>query len=157
MLHCSDAAPCDVSVSNLKLEGAPGCTGASAATTDVYTVARGALALPMGLFKVLAFKKIRKACGLDRCELLYTGAAPLSAATADYLKSVDMPLLEVFGMSESCGAIAVSGPLDGARPRGACGRPRADVKLRSRARRDAAVESTRRASTLREHAARAGL
>ena len=86
-------------------------------------VARGALALPMGLFKVLAFKKIRKACGLDRCELLYTGAAPLSAATADYLKSVDMPLLEVFGMSESCGAIAVSGPLDGARPRGACGRP----------------------------------
>ena len=70
----------------------------------------------MGLFKVLAFTKIRKACGLDRCELLYTGAAPLSAATADYLKSVDMPLLEVFGMSESCGAIAVSGPLDGARP-----------------------------------------
>mmetsp|Transcript_35412 Transcript_35412/g.119895 ORF Transcript_35412/g.119895 Transcript_35412/m.119895 type:complete len:669 (-) Transcript_35412:69-2075(-) len=86
-------------------------------------VARGALALPMGLFKVLAFKKIRKACGLDRCELLYTGAAPLSAATADYLKSVDMPLLEVFGMSESCGAIAVSGPLDGARPAGSCGRP----------------------------------
>ncbi|KAH8098586.1 decanoate-CoA ligase [Aureococcus anophagefferens] len=71
-------------------------------------VARGALALPMGLFKVLAFKKIRKACGLDRCELLYTGAAPLSAATADYLKSVDMPLLEVFGMSESCGAIAIA-------------------------------------------------
>jgi len=26
MLHCSDAAPCDVSVSNLKLEGAPGCS-----------------------------------------------------------------------------------------------------------------------------------
>ena len=39
----------------------------------------------------------------------------------------------------------------------ACGRPRTDVKLRSRARRDAAVERTRRASTLREHAARAGL
>ena len=28
----------------MALEGAPGCTGASAATTDVYTVARGALA-----------------------------------------------------------------------------------------------------------------
>lgn len=26
MLHCSDAAPCDVSVSNLQLEGAPGCS-----------------------------------------------------------------------------------------------------------------------------------
>jgi|MDSY01.1.fsa_nt_gb long-subunit acyl-CoA synthetase (AMP-forming) len=32
-----------------------------------------------------------------------------------------MPLLEVFGMSESCGAIAVSGPNDLARPLDACG------------------------------------
>ena len=34
-------------------------------------VARVALALPMGFFKALAFKKVRKACGLDRCALLY--------------------------------------------------------------------------------------
>jgi long-chain-fatty-acid--CoA ligase ACSBG len=81
------------------------------------------LAAPFGLFKVLAYKKVRKACGLDKCTLLYTGAAPLSEATQRYLRSLDMPLLEVFGMSESCGAIAVCGPLDGARPVGACGRP----------------------------------
>jgi long-subunit acyl-CoA synthetase (AMP-forming) len=55
--------------------------------------------------------------------LLYTGAAPLSEDTLNYLKSLDMPLLEVFGMSESCGAIAVCGPHDGDRPLGACGRP----------------------------------
>ena len=94
-------------------------------------VLRIALALPFGLFKVLAYKKVRKACGLDKCTLLYTGAAPLSEATQRYLRSLDMPLLEVFGMSESCGAIAVCGPLDGARPVGACGRPlpRGEVEI----------------------------
>ena len=86
-------------------------------------ILRIALAVPFGLFKILAYKKVRKACGLDKCTLLYTGAAPLSDATQRYLRSLDMPLLEVFGMSESCGAIAVCGPLDGARPVGSCGRP----------------------------------
>ena len=86
--------------------------------------------MPFGLFKILAYKKVRKACGLDKCTLLYTGAAPLSEATQRYLRSLDMPLLEVFGMSESCGAIAVCGPLDGARPVGACGRPpRGEIEI----------------------------
>lgn len=80
------------------------------------------LALPFGLFKGLAYRKVRKGCGLDRCKLLYTGAAPISAEVLDYLRSLDMPLLEVFGMSESNGAIAVCGPNDGSRPIGACGR-----------------------------------
>lgn len=80
------------------------------------------LAIPFGFFKILAFKKVRRGCGLDKCKLLYTGAAPLSAETMNYLRSVDMPLLEVFGMSESTGAIAVCGPNDVLRPIGACGR-----------------------------------
>ena len=97
-------------------------------TPEIFRVV---LAAPFGLFKILAYKKVRKACGLDRCTLLYTGAAPLSEATQRYLRSLDMPLLEVFGMSESCGAIAVCGPLDGARPVGACGRPlpRGEVEI----------------------------
>lgn len=81
----------------------------------------GLLLLPFSFFKILAYKKVRKACGLDRCRLLFTGAAPLSADTMWYLRSLDMPLLEVFGMSESTGAIAVCGPNDFARPMGACG------------------------------------
>ena len=42
-----------------------------------------------------------------------------------------MPLLEVFGMSESCGAIAVCGPTDTVRPAGACGRalPRGALEI----------------------------
>lgn len=81
----------------------------------------GVLAPFFAASKALVFKKVRAACGLDRCKLLYTGAAPLASATHAYLRSVDMPLLEVFGMSESCGAIAVSGPNDLARPIGSCG------------------------------------
>jgi long-subunit acyl-CoA synthetase (AMP-forming) len=41
--------------------------------------------------------------------------------TVSILKK-DLPLLEVFGMSESTGAIAVCGPNDESRPIGACGR-----------------------------------
>jgi len=80
------------------------------------------LAIPFGFFKILAYRKVRKGCGLDQCKLLYTGAAPLPVDTMNYLRSIDMPLLEVFGMSESTGAIAVCGPKDVLRPIGACGR-----------------------------------
>lgn len=80
------------------------------------------LLVPYRFFQVLAFKKIRRKCGLDKCQLLYTGAAPLPTDTLNYLRSVDMPLLEVFGMSETTGAICVCGPTDAIRPLGACGR-----------------------------------
>ena len=82
----------------------------------------GFLVIPFGFFKILAYRKVRKGCGLDRCRLLFTGAAPLAADTLWYLRSLDMPLLEVFGMSESTGAICVCGPNDFGRPVGACGK-----------------------------------
>ena len=81
------------------------------------------LAVPFGFFKLLAYRRVRRGCGLDRCSLLYTGAAPLPTETINYLRSLDMPLLEVFGMSETAGTIAVCGPHDRNRPLGACGRP----------------------------------
>ena len=92
-------------------------------SNDTPELVRGAfLVVPFGFFKLLAYRKVRKGCGLDRCPLLFTGAAPLSADTMWYLRSLDMPLLEVFGMSESTGAISVCGPNDANRPIGACGR-----------------------------------
>lgn len=39
------------------------------------------LAVPFGLFKTIAFRKVRRRCGLDRCELMYTGAADCSRNT----------------------------------------------------------------------------
>jgi long-subunit acyl-CoA synthetase (AMP-forming) len=82
---------------------------------------RSLLVIPFGFFKALAYRKVRRASGLDRATFLFTGAAPLPMDTVNYLRSLDMPLLEVFGMSESCGAIAVSGPNDTIRPAGSCG------------------------------------
>ena len=78
------------------------CKGTGSIWFDYHTpeVVRAALALPYVIAKTLVFKKVRKGCGLDRCELLYTGAAPLSPDTLNYFRAVGMPLLEVFGMSE---------------------------------------------------------
>lgn len=47
--------------------------------------------------------KIKVALGLDRCVTLICGAAPLAMEVKKYFMSVDMPLLEVYGLSETTG------------------------------------------------------
>lgn len=59
----------------------------------------------------LVFRKVRLSLGLDRCRLCLTAAAPIMRDTLDFFSSLDMPLLEIFGMSESSGqfcALAIS-------------------------------------------------
>ncbi|NXD85919.1 ACBG2 ligase, partial [Halcyon senegalensis] len=56
------------------------------------------------------YKKVRKAMGLDRCTRCYTGAAPIARETLEFFLSLNMPLLEVYGMSESSGPHATSLP-----------------------------------------------
>eukprot|EP00916_Digyalum_oweni_P021327 GHVL01035425.1.p1 GENE.GHVL01035425.1~~GHVL01035425.1.p1 ORF type:complete len:697 (+),score=126.86 GHVL01035425.1:126-2216(+) len=51
----------------------------------------------------LVYSKIRRALGLDRCRLLATATAPLPKATALYFLSLNMPLADVYGMSECTG------------------------------------------------------
>lgn len=51
--------------------------------------------------KKLVFDKVRVALGLDRCRFLVSGAAPITRETLEFFLSLDMPLLEVYGMSES--------------------------------------------------------
>ena len=48
-------------------------------------------------------KKVRVALGLERCEVLLTGAAPIHRDVVEYFMSVNMPVLESYGMSESAG------------------------------------------------------
>ena len=55
------------------------------------------------LAKLLVFKKIKKRLGLQYASKCYTGAAPIMKETLEFFLSLDMPLLELFGMSESCG------------------------------------------------------
>ncbi|XP_077462947.1 long-chain-fatty-acid--CoA ligase ACSBG2 isoform X2 [Stigmatopora argus] len=62
------------------------------------------------LAKKLVFKKVRKALGLDRCHRCYTGAAPITRDTLEFFLSLDIPLYELYGMSESTGPHTISLP-----------------------------------------------
>ncbi|XP_075391789.1 long-chain-fatty-acid--CoA ligase ACSBG2-like isoform X2 [Tenrec ecaudatus] len=61
--------------------------------------------LPMSyrVAKALVFNKVRVALGLDRCRLFISGAAPLTQDTAEFFLSLDIPVFELYGMSESSG------------------------------------------------------
>ncbi|KAJ8356980.1 hypothetical protein SKAU_G00197740 [Synaphobranchus kaupii] len=60
------------------------------------------------LAKKLVFRKVRKALGLDRCIKCYTAAAPITKETLEFFLSLDIPLLELYGMSESSGPHSMS-------------------------------------------------
>ena len=53
----------------------------------------------------ILLKKIQVALGLDRCTRFGSGAAPITKETLDYFASLNMPLLEVYGMSECSGKV----------------------------------------------------
>ncbi len=55
------------------------------------------------LASMFFFKKVREALGLDRCHFPMTGAAPTNEDTLSYFMSVDIPLHEIYGMSETSG------------------------------------------------------
>jgi long-chain-fatty-acid--CoA ligase ACSBG len=58
----------------------------------------------------LVFSKIRQRLGLDRCRMCMTAAAPISRDTLDFFSGFNIPLMEMFGMSESSGPHTVSRP-----------------------------------------------
>eukprot|EP00118_Oscarella_pearsei_P017797 m.178902 g.178902 ORF g.178902 m.178902 type:complete len:705 (+) comp39196_c0_seq8:124-2238(+) len=51
----------------------------------------------------ILLKKIHKVLGLDRCGYRITSAAPLSREAHEFFQSVNLPLCEAYGMSESTG------------------------------------------------------
>ncbi|XP_056270987.1 long-chain-fatty-acid--CoA ligase ACSBG2 [Pseudoliparis swirei] len=72
--------------------------------------AAGRTPLSYQLAKKLVFKKVRKALGLDRCSRCYTGAAPITKNTLEFFLSLDIPVYELYGMSESSGPHTISTP-----------------------------------------------
>lgn len=60
------------------------------------------------LARHLVYKKVRKAIGLDRCTRCFTGAAPISRETLEFFLSLNIPVFELYGMSESSGPHTVS-------------------------------------------------
>lgn len=62
--------------------------------------------------KCLVFNKIRAALGLDRCKMCISAAAPLSSEIKQYFLSLDIPILDVYGMSECSGAHTLNTPVN---------------------------------------------
>lgn len=63
-----------------------------------------------GVANALVFKKVRIALGLDRCNFCFTGAAPIMRETLDFFLSLNIPLLELYGMSECSAPHTISIP-----------------------------------------------
>lgn len=58
--------------------------------------------------KSIVFNKVRVNLGLDRCKTFVTAAAPLSADIKKFFLSLDIPIMDAFGMSEAAGAHTLS-------------------------------------------------
>jgi long-chain-fatty-acid--CoA ligase ACSBG len=55
------------------------------------------------LFEKMIFSQVKTQLGLDQTRFRATAAAPISKEILDFYMSLDMPLLEIYGMSESSG------------------------------------------------------
>ncbi len=63
----------------------------------------GALKLQFMLARWLALDNVRKMIGIHRARRLFTGAAPISPDLIQWYLALGVPMLEVWGMTETCG------------------------------------------------------
>ena len=59
------------------------------------------------LADTLLFSPVLTQLGLDRCRYLFSGAAPISTETLEDLAAYGLHVMELFGMSESTGALCI--------------------------------------------------
>ncbi len=57
------------------------------------------------LARLLALDNIRRILGVHRARFLVTGAAPISPDLVRWYMALGLPMIEVWGMTESCGAV----------------------------------------------------
>lgn len=60
------------------------------------------------LANFIILKRIKQAIGLDQCSFYFYGAAPLKQTSVDYFASLDIPLFNMYGLSETSGSTTVS-------------------------------------------------
>ena len=58
----------------------------------------------------LVFQNVKKALGLDRCKIIINAAAPLQPATDEYFRSLNLRIIDLYGMSEATGPITGNFP-----------------------------------------------
>ncbi len=64
----------------------------------------GLLKLQFHIARLLALNNVRKLIGIHRARFLVTGAAPISPDLVRWYLALGVPMLEVWGMTETCGA-----------------------------------------------------
>jgi len=62
------------------------------------------LKLQFHVARLLALNNVRKLIGIHRARFLVTGAAPISPELVRWYLALGVPMLEVWGMTETCGA-----------------------------------------------------
>ncbi len=67
--------------------------------------------LVYGLSYWLVFRALQNYIGLRRCHIALTGAAPISTGILSFFRTIGIPLVEVYGQTESTG-VATAQPLD---------------------------------------------
>ena len=103
--------------------------GARAARADLNGTSRGrALQLQYRVADALVFSKVRTALGFDQLRLALTGAAAIPVEILEYFKGLGIPLLEIWGMSETIGLGAMT-TADNLKI-GTVGKPVAGVEIR---------------------------
>jgi len=58
----------------------------------------------------LVFAPLRARLGLDRCEVLLSGSAPLSKAVHEFFLATGLILVEAYGLTETCPAVSANTP-----------------------------------------------
>ncbi|XP_076715260.1 long-chain-fatty-acid--CoA ligase ACSBG2-like [Callospermophilus lateralis] len=74
------------------------------------SLARRKLDLPLGyhVAKALVYSRVRSSLGLEHCHAFLSGAAPLTESTSEFFLSLDIPIGEIYGLSESSGPHSIS-------------------------------------------------
>ena len=73
-------------------------------------------AVPLGMrvrhaaLDALVLAKIRKAIGLDRCTYASSAASPLAVDVAEFFAAIGLPLVEVYGMTETSAVVTANPP-----------------------------------------------
>ena len=84
--------------------------------------------LTFAFWYLLVFRSLQNFIGLRRARLAYTGAAPISPMIVQYFRTIGVPLIEVYGATETTG-VALSQQLDRLEP-GSVGIPIPNAELR---------------------------
>ena len=64
---------------------------------------KGTNATEFKLFQKIYYSKVKTLLGLDQCQHFMSGAAPIDRKTQSYFLSLDIRILELYGMSETTG------------------------------------------------------